>query len=125
MYEYSGNVISVVDGDTLHVDMDLGIDCHTLLTVRLMGVNAPEHGTPEGEAATAYVENWVHNHGGPDGLVTVQTVKDRKEKYGRYLAYIYGWREGETEFVPGNGGRCLNDMLIDEGHAVAYDGGKR
>jgi micrococcal nuclease len=125
MYEYKGHVIRVVDGDTLHVDLDLGADCHTMMTLRLMGVNAPEHGTPEGDEATEYVRNWVHNHGGADGLVIVQTVKDRKEKYGRYLAYVYGWPEGETEFDPSSSDRLLNDMLVAEGHAVPYDGGKR
>lgn len=125
MYEYSARVTNVVDGDTVDVDIDLGLDAHVHTRLRFMGVNAPEHSSPEGEAATAYVKNWVHNHGGPGGLVTVQTVKDRKEKYGRYLAFVFGWAEDETEFIPGTGSRCLNDMLVEEGHAVPYDGGAR
>jgi micrococcal nuclease len=127
MYEYRANVVRVVDGDTLHIDLDLGIDCHTLLTVRLWGVNAPEHGTPEGDAATAYVENWVHNHAGPGGLVEIATYKDRKEKYGRYLGTILGWAEGieEEERASAAPDRSLNAMLVEAGHAVEYDGGKR
>lgn len=127
MYEYRANIIAVVDGDTVHADIDLGIDCHTLVTLRFFGVNAPEHGSAEGDAATEYVRNWVHNHGGPEGLVHLTTVKDHKEKYGRYLATIIGWTEGiaEDERASTAPDRVLNDMLVEAGHAVAYFGGKR
>jgi micrococcal nuclease len=129
MYEYRANVIRVVDGDTLHVDVDLGCDCHTMLTLRLDGVNAPEHGTPEGEAATAYVENWVHDHAGSGGAVVVQTVKDRREKFGRYLATVLGWSEAvdasERDTLGVVPTRNLNTMLVENGHAVEYHGGKR
>jgi len=125
MYEYAAKVSRVIDGDTVDVDIDLGLDTHVLTRLRLMGINAPEHGTPEGEAATEYVRNWVHNHAGPGGLVVVVTVKDRKEKYGRYLAYVRGWVEEAEEFVPIAADRVLNEMLLTEGHAVSYDGGAR
>jgi len=125
MYDYAANVVRVVDGDTVDVNLDLGVDVHVFTRLRLMGINAPEHGTAEGDAATAYTENWVHNHAGPGGYVTVQTIKDRKEKYGRYLAFVYGWKEGEEEFDLAVDRRCLNEMLITEGHAVSYDGGAR
>lgn len=127
MYEYRAHVVNVVDGDTLHLDVDLGCDTHILMTVRLYEVNAPEHGTPEGDAATEYVRNWIHNHGGLDGLVMLDTVKDHREKYGRYLGVVRGWNEDTpSELRPGlEADRVLNMMLFDEGHAVAYDGGKR
>jgi micrococcal nuclease len=127
MYEYFAVVDRVVDGDTLAIDVDLGCDAHIKMTVRLLGVNAPEHGSEAGDLATSYVEGWVENHGGPDGLIKVNTVKDRKEKYGRYLATVYGWNEmlDREDMRETNADRCLNEMLISHGHALAYDGGKR
>lgn len=44
MYEYRCEIVSVVDGDTMHLDVDLGCDAHILMTVRLTGINAPEKG---------------------------------------------------------------------------------
>jgi micrococcal nuclease len=48
MYEYHCEVMRVVDGDTLHLDVDLGCDVHTLMTVRLDGIDAPEMRTAPG-----------------------------------------------------------------------------
>lgn len=124
MYEYNAKVIRVVDGDTLWIDVDLGCDVHTKLTVRLYEVNAAEHNTPEGQAATEYVKNWIGNHNHPgNGYVRISTFKDRKEKYGRYLADVWGWAEGAS--AEGDPNRCLNEMMLSAGHAVYYDGGKR
>ena len=127
MYEYFSHVLRTIDGDTLWADVDLGCDTHLHLTIRLAGVNAPESGSVEGQAATEYVENWIHNHGGDGGLVLLRTTKDRREKYGRYLGDVFGWPEGiEERFKAGmTPDRHLNEMLVVEGHAVPYDGGHR
>ncbi len=128
MYEYRANIIRVLDGDTVWADVDLGCDTHLHLTLRLEGVDAPERGTPEGMAATEYVQNWLHDHAGANGLVVIETQKDRREKYGRYLAGIHGWNESlSTTDRPGSGlaDRCLNEMLVENGHARRYDGGAR
>jgi len=47
--------------------------------------------------------------------VLVRTHKDRREKYGRYLADVFS-PQGE---------RSLSLDLIAAGHAVPYDGGAR
>ena len=109
MYDYQADIVRVIDGDTVYLDLDLGVDTHVYITVRLLGVNAPEHGTPEGDKATAWMREQL-----PEGLkVRVQTVKDKKEKYGRYLADIYTTKGH------------INAMLVSEGLAVPYFGGKR
>jgi endonuclease YncB( thermonuclease family) len=64
--------------------------------------------TPEGKVAKAWLEAHL-----PKGTVTIQTEKDHREKYGRYLA---------TLFV---GGVNVNAAMIADGQAVPYDGGKR
>jgi len=103
MYEYAATILRVVDGDTVHAEVDLGLDIRVRVTLRLAGINAPEIGTPEGIAAKA----WLVDQLGSGSLV-VRTVKDRREKFGRYLA---------TLLVDG---RDLNQAMIDAGHAVAY-----
>ena len=43
----------------------------------------------------------------------MKTIRDTREKYGRYLGII---------FVNGVN---INDLMVSSGHAVAYSGGKR
>lgn len=110
MYEYAARPLRVIDGDTLEVQVDLGFDVHVKQRVRLLGVNCPEHGTVGGEDATAFTKGWLQQFG-PD--LTLRTVRDRKEKYGRYLGVIVAST------------RILNEDLVTNGHAVDYDGGRR
>lgn len=113
VYERHATVTKVVDGDTLHLDVDLGCDITVAMTVRLFGVNAPEHGTPEGDAATAFVRSWVATWGASP--FRLRTVKDKREKYGRYLADLLTY-DAEPS---------LCEALLAAGHAVPYDGGAR
>ncbi len=88
MYEYRAKVLDVVDGDTLRVEVDLGLDIRHRITLRLFGVDTPEVRGEEREAglaAKAFVEAWLP----ADRVVIIQTVKDKREKYGRYLAAVY------------------------------------
>lgn len=111
MYEYKANVMRVVDGDTVVLDIDLGLsvwqrDEH----VRLLGINAPEMRRPtleRGRAAKAFLAEIL-----PVGQeVIINTVKDKSDKYGRYLARIYV--EGQSMTV--------NDLMLSEGHGVPTD----
>lgn len=114
MYIYNAKCLRVVDGDTVDAQIDLGFDTHKIIRIRLVGINAPESRTRDleekerGLAAKARVK---------------QILKDNKNefilhsqgvgKYGRCLGEIF---LKDTK---------LNDLLITEGHAVAYFGGKR
>lgn len=109
MYEYRAKVLRVVDGDTLHLDVDLGCDTHIRMTVRLHGVDCPERVTEAGLAATSFVLLWLDEHAGDTRQVVLYTTKDKREKYGRYLGEIYA------------SGHCLNQDLIDNGHATRKD----
>lgn len=110
MYQYAASLVRVIDGDTVVLNVDLGFSTHVEQHVRLNGINAPEHGTPEGDAATAFTKVWFTQHAG----LTLATVKDKQEKYGRYLGTITS-----------ADGANLNADLVTNGHAVSYDGGKR
>jgi micrococcal nuclease len=110
VYEYAARLDRVIDGDTIDVLVDLGFDIHVRQRVRLLGINCAEHGTAAGDDATAFTKAWIEQHG---PVLTLRTVKDRKERYGRYLGQIVAST------------RILNDDLITGGHAVEYDGGRR
>lgn len=110
MYEYAARLNRVIDGDTVSLDIDLGFNVHIRQHIRLLGINCPEHGTPAGDDATAYTAGWFAQYG-PD--LVLRTIKDRDDKYGRMLGRIVAQA------------RTLNDDLVTDGHAAAYDGGKR
>lgn len=85
LYHYRAVVVAVTDGDTVVVDIDLGLRIWARKQVlRLEGVAAPETRTPEGREAKAWLAAEL-----PVGTpVIVRTKKDRREKYGRWLASI-------------------------------------
>lgn len=85
MYEYTAKILSVHDGDTIRIDVDLGFEIHnTNMDVRLFGVDAPELKRTDqlGEKSRDALNAWLVAHPGP---YRATTVKDHTEKYGRYL----------------------------------------
>jgi len=116
LYRYKAKLIKVIDGDTVDLDIDLGMNCHHHERIRLLGINAPEtYGVKKeseeykkGFKAKARVLVLLK-----DRDLIVETYKDKKGKYGRYLAKIYFVEKAGDEI-------CLNDKLIEEGLAVPY-----
>lgn len=109
---YQAELVRVIDGDTVVMRVDLGFSIYSEHAIRLAGINCPEHGTPEGDAATAFTRQWFVDH--PNGL-EIQTFKGSEtEKYGRYLAYVYP--------KVGDGAVTLNAALLEAGHAVVMKG---
>jgi micrococcal nuclease len=108
VFEYKATIVRVVDADTMDVIIDLGFDISTNQRVRLLGINAAEKNTDAGKQAISYVRNVC-----PLGAVVVlRSEKDKREKFGRYLAKVYFPESNE----------CLNDILIEKGFAVEYWG---
>ncbi|MCA1572472.1 MAG: thermonuclease family protein [Chloroflexi bacterium] len=103
MYEYSARLIRVIDGDTVHLDVDLGFDVKRRDSFRLYGIDTPELPTPEGKAAAARLVELL-----AAGPIILRTVKDKREKFGRYLGLL------EVDRVD------VNARLVEEGHAVLY-----
>ena len=117
MYEYSATIRRWVDGDTVDVTLDLGFDILYNNRIRLYGINTPESRTRDieekerGLAAKDRVKELC-----PVGSsVTLKTTKDGRGKFGRILGEI---------FVPG-AVQSINQLLVEEGHAVEYFGGKK
>lgn len=102
--------LGVVDGDTLNVGIDLGLNVAINTTLRLYGINAPELDNPDGsgKAAKQWAIQWFTDHC-PNGQFIVQTVRDTTEKYGRYLATVMAFD-----------GSNFNEDIITAGHAVTY-----
>lgn len=107
MYQYRATLIRVVDGDTIDASVDLGFSVRVDMRLRLAQINAPEMNTQEGKAARAFLADALK-----DGALTVETFKDKKEKYGRYLAVVYA---GSAAV-----GKSVNAMMIEGGHAVEF-----
>lgn len=110
-FSYRGTVRRVVDGDTVDVELDVGLRITSHQRLRLFGIDAPEVRGPEreaGNAATEYLAGLIDN---TDGSVWVRTLKDRRGKYGRYLAVLW----------PASGeGDSLNLQMINAGHATEW-----
>lgn len=114
MYEYMATIIKVVDGDTVDVNVDLGLDVHVNQRLRLLGINAPEHGSPDGDASTRWLKQYLL----PGDVVIIRTQKDKREKYGRYLATIEAAPKAWTGSLPID----IATESIKAGHALPWDG---
>ena len=87
MFEYKAHIIKVYDGDTVTADIDLGF-CVILKAqkLRLIGIDAPEiRGSerPSGILARDRLRELVL-----DKDVILKTYRDKRGKYGRWLADI-------------------------------------
>ena len=109
MYEYRAFVRKVYDGDTITCDIDLGFEIlFKNQKLRLYGINTPEvrgPTRPEGLKVRDLVRSRISNK-----WVTIKTRKDKKGKYGRWIAEIY---EADIE-------DSINEWLLREGHAVEF-----
>lgn len=113
LYLYKAKIISVYDGDTCHADIDLGLKVWLKNEkLRLLRINAPEMRGAEkerGKASRDFLRSLI------DGKeVIVQTIKDRKGKYGRYLAEI--WIEDAAQQWIN-----VNDLMVADGFAEYKD----
>ena len=121
MYEYRCKILKVVDGDTVDVDIDLGFGVWLKKErVRMMGIDTPESRTRDkveklfGLSAKQYVKDNMPTN-------SMQILKteidrsggDKKGKFGRILG----------DFILDD--KRLTDMMIEDGHAVAYFGGSK
>ena len=115
-YIYRGKLERVVDGDTADVMIDLGFDVWIKSRLRFKGVDTWEKRTrnkeekAKGLAASAFTKEYLEKN---DGKFVVQSYG--KGKYGRVLAEIF--IDGED--------KSLNQLLIENGHAYIYEGGKK
>ena len=120
MYEYKCKIVKIVDGDTVDVDLDLGFGVWLKdERVRIMGIDTPESRTTDkiekvfGLAAKDRLNSLL----GGEAILLSQVTKggeNMKGKFGRIL--------GNFKTIDG---KNVADVLMEEGHAVAYHGGDK
>lgn len=112
-----GYCIKVYDGDTITIAFQLtGYPTLYRKSVRLYGIDCPEikGKTPEERARAQEARNFVANLI-ENKMVYLKDVSN--DKYGRILAYVYT--------TPNYSGSSINELLLENTLAVAYDGGTK
>jgi len=115
MYRYKVNVVRVVDGDTVDVDVARGFGMvYKKQRVRMLGIDTPESRTRDlvekkfGKASKAHLAKILEEG-------DIQMVSHDRGKFGRILGNLY---HGSSSY-------SINQQMIDDHHAVAYTGGNK
>jgi endonuclease YncB( thermonuclease family) len=116
-------ITKVLDGDTIDVIIDLGFDLYKKERVRVAGVDTPEKRTTIDEEKKLGIDatNWLNKQledaiAGEEDLVIRTELEGGFGKYGRLLGWLYLGIDAE---------KSLNELMIEEGYAWAYDGGTK
>jgi len=118
------SVDRVVDGDTIDITINLGFDLSIKQRVRVAGVDTPEKRTsdhevekPLGIDATNWLKTKLEDAQKENKSLMVRTELGSSStgKYGRLLGWLYVGDEAVS----------LNEQMIEEGYAWAYDGGTK
>lgn len=112
MYEYNAKVLSVYDGDTIRVDLDLGFGIWMRnQPIRFTGIDTPELRGESKEAGIASRDRLIELLTQADNKCVIKTTKDNQRgKWGRILGEIWV----DTQPI------SVNQILLNEGLAVQY-----
>lgn len=117
MYTYNATLLRVVDGDTIDALIDLGFNTHVKKRIRLYGMDAWESRTRDkvekkkGLAAKERLAEIIELENEGKFILVSHGVG----KFGRVLGEIFLTPDSDS----------VNNLLISEGHAKKYYGGKR
>ena len=112
------SVTKIVDGDTIDADIDLGFDISLTKRIRLAGIDTPESRTTNLKEKALGLESkeWMKKTLANANDILIKTeLPDSTEKYGRIIGHL---------FINGQE-TSLNNQMINEGYALAYDGGTK
>ena len=121
-YIYRGKLERVVDGDTIDALIDVGFDIWVKKRIRYKGIDCWESRTRDldekkkGLAAKERYKNLLEKVSSKPGYFRLKSYG--VGKYGRVLGEIFIMDENKNTI-------CINNQLINEGHAYVYDGGKK
>ena len=109
MFEYKAELLNVIDGDTVKLQIDLGFSVHVKQSCRLVRINAPEMSTMNGFTSRQFIVDTLT----PATAIKVSTSKP--DKYGRWLVDLF------FQTIPtGETWTSLSDLLLSTQHAVPY-----
>ena len=108
-YEYRAKLVRIIDADTVVLDIDQGLETSRRITVRFALIDAVEKSNALSKDAVEVVQQFFSDHSSLDGWINITTIKDKREKYGRYLALIHS-------SLPA--GADLNHLLVTKGFAI-------
>ena len=121
-YIYRGKLERVVDGDTIDALIDVGFDIWIKKRIRYSGIDTWESRTRNLEEKAKGLEAKARNK---ELLMEVSSKPGYFRlksfgvgKYGRVLGEIY-IQDANKNII------CINNQLINEGHAYVYEGGKK
>jgi micrococcal nuclease len=115
--KYDFKVLRVIDGDTIDIDAQfLPPELGKHLKLRVYGVDTPEKGHQakcneerrKAQTATEFVQEKVAN---------AKVIKVELRKWDKFGGRVLG------DLIID--GKRLSDLLVEEGHAVSYDGGRK
>lgn len=108
-YKFYATIIEVHDGDTIKVDVDLGFNVFTHISIRVQGLYCKELYTgsdsdkAEGKAARDYLKTLL-----PVGSEVVIHTDKYRQSFTRFVGEI---------FLPD--GRNIADIMISSGHGTS------
>lgn len=103
VWRYPAKVLADTDGDTVKVELDMGIYMHRIPTdVRLLGLYSPEKDTPAGVAARDYARSLL-----PVGSII--------EVYSKKLITALDWGGSQMSLM-----RILGDIHYGQGQSLNY-----
>ena len=114
------SVDRVIDGDTIDITINLGFNLSIKQRVRVAGVDTPEKRTSDHDVEKPLgidATNWLKERleGSNNLIVRTELGSGASGKYGRLLGWLYVGDEAVS----------LNEQMIAEGYAWAYDGGTK
>ena len=135
--EYEAELIKVLDGDTIDCYIDMGFDIKIKKRIRYMGIDTWESRTRDldekKKGLAAKARNKELLEAGKFKLISFGTGK-----FGRVLGEVFVSPEYVGDSInesinnpdsnidlSSDGWVSINDILIEEGHAYDYHGGKK
>jgi len=115
-YTYKAKLERVVDGDTIHVKLDLGFGVKHHEILRLAKINSNEADTREGKKSTAFLKKTLSSA----KFLIIKTNKT--DIYGRYVADVFFDKSGKEKNPQkvADTGTYLNQLLLDQGMASLW-----
>jgi len=114
MYTYGVKLVRVIDGDTIDAEIDLGFNVIMRQRIRLYGISAPDAHTKDLTIKERGLEAKQRLTELLPREFIVETIVNKRGKVGRIMGILY-IKDDDDAYIN------VNDIMVDEGHAVRYN----